>query len=167
MSTVSSQMTMSDKGLDELTQAEGFETKVYRDVAGLPTIGVGHLLTASELSSGKITINGTPVKYADGLTKQQVHDLLAQDLQRFDNAVNDAVTVPLKQYQFDALVSFAFNVGVGAFKSSTLLKVLNQGKYDEVPAQFMRWVFSGGRKVRGLVNRREHEVKMWNGELYT
>lgn len=159
-------MTMSEKGLQLLTDFEGFETEVYKDVAGLPTIGVGHLLTPSELSSGKIVINGQSVEYVNGLTTQQVHDLLAQDLQRFDAAVNDNVTVALKQYQFDALVSFSFNVGVGAFTGSTLLKVLNQGKYDDVPAQLRRWVYSGGQKVRGLVNRREHEVQMWDGTLY-
>ena len=84
---------------------------------------------------------------------------------RFDQAVNDGVTVALKPYQFDALVSFSFNVGVSAFKNSTLLSVLNEGKYDEVPGQLGRWVFSGGHKVQGLVNRRENEVKLWNGEF--
>ena len=132
-------------------------------VAGLKTIGVGHLLTQDELSSGKITIGETVVRYAGGITEQQVYDLLGQDLARFDQTVNDKVTVLLKQFQFDALVSFSLNVGAGAFSSSTLLKVLNQGNYDEVPAQLRRWVFSGGNKVQGLVNRRENEVKLWEG----
>ena len=158
-------MNMSQKGEELLAQWEGFETNVYLDSAGLKTIGVGHLLTKDELSSGKIIINGEPVKYANGLTKQQVFELLGQDLTRFDQAVNDGVTVALKQNQFDALVSFSFNVGVSAFKNSTLLKVLNKGKYDEVPGQLGRWVHSGGHKVQGLVNRRENEVKLWNGEF--
>ena len=158
-------MNMSQKGEELLSQWEGFETNVYLDSAGLKTIGVGHLLTKDELSSGKIIINGEAVKYANGLTKEQVLELLGQDLKRFDQAACDGVTVALKQYQFDALVSFSFNVGVSAFKNSTLLRVLNEGKYDEVPGQLRRWVFSGGNKVQGLVNRRENEVKLWNGEF--
>ncbi len=155
-------MKMSDKGKELLEQWEGSEPEVYLDVAGKKTIGVGHLLTQDELSSGKITIAGKAVRYAEGLTNQQILDLLGQDLARFEKAVNDGVKVALKQYQFDALVSFSFNVGTGSFQSSTLLKVLNQGKYDEVPDQLRRWVYSGGNKVQGLINRRENEVKLWN-----
>ena len=158
-------MQMSPHGLELLEQWEGFKTTVYKDSAGLPTIGVGHLLTKSELSSGKITINGVPVKYGDGLTEQQVTDLLAQDVQPAAAAVNSHVKVSLNQNQFDALVSFAFNVGVGAFTSSTLLKVLNQGQYDEVPTQLLRWTRAGGQVVQGLVNRRNNEIKLWNGQI--
>ena len=158
-------MNISENGKKLLAQWEGFDRQVYDDVAGLPTIGVGHLLTRDELSSGKIRIAGQVVRYHDGLTEQQVYDLLDQDLDRFERAVNEAVTVPLEQHQFDALVSFSFNVGVGAFKDSTLLKRLNAGDYAEVPNQLRRWVRSGGKKVQGLVNRREHEIKLWNGEL--
>ena len=68
--------------------------------AGLPTIGVGHLLTRSELTSGKIVINGVPVKYADGLTEQQVTDLLAQDVKPAATVVNSNVKVPLNQNQY-------------------------------------------------------------------
>jgi lysozyme len=156
-------MTMSDKGKQLLANWEGLELKVYKDVAGLPTIGVGHLLTKSELTSGKITINGDPVRYADGLTKEQAIDLLGQDLKRFEDAVNEGVKVTLAQNQFDALVSFSFNVGVGAFQKSTLLKEVNKGKSDEVPTQLLRWVKSGGRVVQGLVNRRNNEIALWNG----
>ena len=156
-------MEMSEQGKELLAQWEGIETEVYLDVAGLKTIGVGHLLTKDELSSGKITIGGTAVQYADGITDGQVYDLLGQDLAGFEQTVNDKVTVSLKQVQFDALVSFSFNVGASAFSSSTLLKKLNQGNYDEMPTQLRRWVYSGGNKVQGLVNRRENEVKLWNG----
>src|SRR5947209_4196655 len=108
-------MQISPHGLELLEQWEGLKLQVYKDAAGLPTIGVGHLLTRSELSSGKITINGVPVKYADGLTEQQATDLLAQDMQPAAASVNNQVKVALNQNQFDALCSFAFNVGVGAF----------------------------------------------------
>lgn len=158
-------MQMSSHGLELLEQWEGFELEVYNDSAGLPTIGVGHLLTKSELSSGKITINGVPVKYSNGLTQQQVTDLLAQDVQPAAAAVNNGVKVPLDQNQFDALVSFTFNVGTAAFAGSTLLKLLNQKQYDQVPTQLLRWTRAGGRVVQGLVNRRNNEIKLWNGQI--
>jgi lysozyme len=158
-------MQMSQHGLSLLEQWEGFKLQVYRDSAGLPTIGVGHLLTRSELTSGKIIINGVPVKYANGLTQQQVNDLLAQDVKPAAQAVSDGVKVALNQNQFDALVSFTFNVGVGAFQGSTLLRLLNQGQYDQVPAQLLRWTRSGGQVVPGLLNRRQNEIKLWNGQV--
>jgi len=158
-------MQMSQHGLSLLEQWEGFKLQVYKDSAGLPTIGVGHLLTRSELTSGKIVINGVPVKYSGGLTQQQVTDLLAQDVVPAQQAVNTGVKVALNQNQFDALVSFTFNVGNGAFLGSTLLKVLNQGQYDQVPTQLLRWTRAGGVVVQGLVNRRQNEIKLWNGQI--
>lgn len=155
-------MQISENGLELLKQWEGFKLQVYKDSAGLPTIGVGHLITKSELSSGKIVIDGVPVKYAGGLTDQQALDLLAQDVTPAEQAVNSGVKVALNQNQFDALVSFTFNVGVGAFQSSTLLKVLNQQQYSEVPAQLLRWTRAGGQVVQGLVNRRQNEINLWN-----
>jgi len=158
-------MQMSENGLSLLQQWEGFKLQVYKDSAGLPTIGVGHLITKAEQAAGTITINGVAVQYAGGLTDQQVLDLLAQDVQPAENAVNGGVKVPLNQNQFDALVSFTFNVGAGAFQSSTLLKLLNQQQYDDVPAQLLRWTRAGGQVVQGLVNRRNNEIKLWNGEI--
>ena len=158
-------MEMSEHGLELLKQWEGFKNTVYKDSAGLPTIGVGHLITSAEQSSGTITINGVAVPYANGLTDQQVLDLLAQDVKPAENTVNNGVKVALNQNQFDALVSFTFNVGSGSFNSSTLLKVLNQGQYDQVPDQLRRWNKAGGKVVQGLVNRRENEIKLWNGEI--
>ncbi len=152
---------MSQNGTKLLAEWEGVETEVYDDAAGLPTIGVGHLLTQNERNSGKITIKGQAVDYKQGLSEQEVLDLLAQDLERFEAAVSDAVQVALRQNQFDALVSFAFNVGTQAFKSSTLLKKLNQGLYDEVPAQLRRWNKAGGKVIQGLINRREKEIGLW------
>ena len=158
-------MQMSQHGLELLTQWEGCELKVYNDSAGLPTIGVGHLLTKSELTSGKIVIGGAPVKYGAGITQQQAEQLLAQDLDPAEAAVNGGVKVKLSQNQFDALTSFTFNVGTGAFASSTLLRLLNQGQYAQVPEQLMRWTRAGGRVVQGLVNRRQNEIKLWNGQV--
>ncbi len=158
-------MQTSENGLELLKQWEGFKLKVYKDSAGLATIGVGHLITKPELSSGKIVINGVAVQYAGGLTEQQVLDLLGQDVKPAEQSVNNGVKVPLNQNQFDALVSFTFNVGGGAFTGSTLLKVLNQNQYTEVPNQLLRWTKAGGKVVQGLLNRRQNEIKLWNGQI--
>jgi len=96
------------------------------------------------------------------LTDQQVLDLLSQDVNPAAAAVTTRVTVTLSQNQFDALVSFTFNVGIGAFSGSTLLKVLNQGQYNQVPDQLLRWNKAGGKVVPGLTNRRQNEIKLWN-----
>jgi len=158
-------MQMSEHGLELLKQWEGFKNKLYNDSAGLPTIGVGHLLTKSELSSGKIVINGAAVQYDVGLSDSQVLNLLKQDMTPAAQVVTNKVTVPLNQNQFDALTSFTFNVGGAAFSGSTLLKLLNQGQYDEVPPQLRRWNKAGGKVVQGLINRRENEIKLWNGSI--
>jgi lysozyme len=158
-------LMMSERGRRLLAHWEGFERNVYLDVAGLPTIGVGHLLTKDELSSERIVIGGDAIDYTLGLTDEQVYELLGQDLERFERVVNDSVEPDLAQHQFDALVSFAFNVGGGAFQQSTLLKRLNAGDFADVPSQLRRWIISGGRIVQGLVNRRENEIKLWLDEI--
>ena len=157
-------MKISSTGLAAIKEWEGFENKMYIDSGGAPTIGVGHLLTVSERRSGKLYISGEVVRYADGLTDAQVNQILLQDTASVQNTVSSAVIVPLTQNQFDALVSFCLNVGDRAFRNSTLLRLLNLGKYDEVPAQLRRWVNDNGVKVPGLVNRREKEILLWNGE---
>lgn len=141
-------MKMSENGLKFLIDNEGFVGHIYKDAAGLPSIGVGHLIRKGE-------------DFSNGITYDQAIDLLKKDLERFESAVNDLVTVPLTQNQHDALVCFSFNVGVGAFRSSTLLKKLNAGDYDAIPSQLMRWTKAGGRQVAGLVNRRQNEIDLW------
>lgn len=158
-------MKMSAHGLELLTKWEGFETNVYKDSAGLPTIGVGHLLTKDELYSGKILIEGNQVKFHNGLTRQQVVNLLGEDIRRYEETVRTSVKVKLEQFQFDALVSFCFNVGQRAFANSTLLKKVNANAFNEVPEQFSRWNKVGGRAVAGLTNRRNNEIKLWEGKI--
>lgn len=155
--------TVSSKGLDHLVKLEELRLRMYRDVAGYPTIGVGHLLTPQELSSGMIRIGMDDVRWADGLTEAQAMGLLSQDLEWAERAVVRLVNVPLTQFQFDALVSFVFNVGPPKFHQSTLLKRLNAGAYEDVPAQMARWVYAGGKRVRGLANRRQAEMWLWSG----
>ena len=160
-------MTPSDLVPKFLASApnEGCKLSVYRDQHNLPTIGIGHLLTRDEWSSGKIPIAGVMVKYGQGITQEQVDTLCLQDVGKAAAAVNDNVAVDLTQYQFDALCLFAFNVGAGAFKNSTLVRDLNQGRYDEVPDQMRLWIHVGGERCGGLVARREREITVWEGRF--
>ena len=158
-------MRLSDKGKKLLMEWEGFKAEIYKDSAGLKTIGVGHLLTQDELAIYEITLDdGVRVKFDGGLTDDQVLSLLARDVRRFEKAVTDAITNDLTQNQFDAIVSFAFNVGVSAFRGSKLLKALNQGRFSDVPSELRKWTKAGGQIVQGLVNRREKEIALWNGD---
>jgi len=159
-------MLISATGIDFIDDVEGRRNKEYLDVEGNPTIGVGHLLTRSELTSGKIRIGSEVVKYAEGLRESHIDLLLEQDLAATEWDISFHVKPELKQYQFDALCSFVFNVGVGAFESSTLLKLLNDGFPAEVPHQLRRWnkcrVKGQVVAVKGLTLRREAEVSLWN-----
>ena len=141
-------MILSEEGLAKLMEWEGCILHIYKDAAGLPTIGVGHLVQKNE-------------DYTKGITKEQALELLRSDLIRFEHEVNDTVTVPLDQNQYDALVSFAFNVGCKAFRDSTLVKKLNAGDYDAVPDELMKWTRAGGKRCDGLVSRRRNEVALW------
>ncbi len=118
-------MKMSNQGLTILIEREGSRNRAYLDSVGVWTIGVGH--TGPEVHEGLVWTDG------------QVRDAFAKDIERFEKAVNDAVKVPLEQYQFDALVSMAFNVGQGAFAGSTLVRKLNAGDIDGAAGQFDRW----------------------------
>jgi lysozyme len=156
-------MLMTPEGRDMLMDLEGVRGEVYKDVAGLPTIGVGHLLTKNELTSGKILIGTADnvVHYRNGLTHEEIETLLGQDLSGVEFHVNEAVVSALTEQQFDALVSFAFNVGSYAFRASTLLRVINKVQFDKVPEQMRRWIYSGGKTWDGLVARREVEIERW------
>lgn len=162
-------MKMSSAGVQMLVALEGIDTTIYSDVAGIPTIGVGHVLTQSERSSGKIVLSsGEVLDIRNGLTQAQVMNLMLDDVMKREGYVNELVNVDLEQYQFDALVSWVFNVGKGAMQGSTLLRRLNSGEYDAIPDELRRWTKGtiNGKKqtIRGLVNRRNTEVAMWLGQ---
>jgi lysozyme len=91
--------------------------------------------------------------------------LLLNDIKDAENTVNKLVKTTITQNQFDALVCLVFNIGGTNFKNSTLLKLLNYETLLQVPAQFMRWVYAGGKKLKGLENRRLAEVELWNKEV--
>ena len=141
---------------------EGVVLTPYRDVANLLTIGVGHLLTRSELSSGKLVIGLEQVKWKDGITEEQAMALLRKDLESAERVVWQDDGRSLTDGQFDALVSFVFNVGVGAYLGSTLRKKLLAGDLAAVPEQMKRWDRAGGIRVAGLARRREAEAALWN-----
>ena len=139
-------MKLSPQGLEKLRQLEGLRLTSYQCSAGVWTIGYG--------STRDVVPNMR-------ITRQEAEDRLKRDVAKFEEAVNESVQVRLTQEQFDALVLFAFNVGIGAFRKSTLLRELNKENYDAVPIQLARWNKVGGKVVRGLVNRRAAEIAMW------
>ena len=141
---------------------EGTRLKAYQDPMGVMVIGSGHTLSEKELASGKLVIDGKEVDYTVGLTSKQARDLLDQDLEPIRRAVDELVNVPINKNQRDALVSFAFNVGLGTLKESALLKALNDGNYTAVPAEFMKWTRAGGMELPGMLQRRKEEVELWN-----
>jgi lysozyme len=144
-------MTYSQDCVDLVKQSEGFSAHPYKDSAGYGTIGYGHKIVAGE-------------DFEDGLTVSEAETLMRADLDKTAGAVNELVKVPLSQGQFDALTDFAFNLGAANLRNSTLLRKLNSGYGEEVPAELLRWVYAGGEKLPGLVTRRQREVALWNKE---
>lgn len=145
-------VNVSDKFVPHIEALEGFRARAYRDVAGVLTIGYGHAIKPSEAWLRDAT-----------LSREQAAELLRQDVKAAENAVNTFVKVPLKQEQFDALVSFTYNVGAGALRTSTLVRRLNNGHCCAVPDELRRWKYAGGRVVNGLVARREAEIALYTG----
>ena len=156
-------MKLSTQGRKHLIEFEGIRLRAYADAAGKRTIGVGHLLTARERTSGQLRIGDESIPWKHGITLDETQALLDQDLARIEAAVSERVQVPLAQHQFDALASFVFNVGPAAFARSTLLRLLNEGQYAAVPGQLRRWVRAGGKVLPGLQRRRESEIAIWSG----
>jgi lysozyme len=139
-------MKTSPKGIALIKDFEGLRLGAYYCSAGVLTIGYGH-------TGG--------VKEGDLITEQKAEQLLQDDLKKFENGVLRLVRVPLNQNQFDALVSFAFNLGVGNLGKSTLLKMLNDRDYKGAAGQFVRWNKAGGKELAGLTRRRLAESAMF------
>jgi lysozyme len=146
---------MSDAGKELLAAWEGGHIlEAYKDVAGVWTIGAG--LTYYPDTKKKI-------QPGDRVTISEAKAMFAKVLKTFEVGVNSLTRDDINQNQFDALVSFAYNVGLGALQGSTLLKRVNKNPQDfeQIEAAFMMWVYAGGRVVNGLVNRRKHEIKLY------
>lgn len=144
-------MKTSANGIAHIKEFEGFRGKRYLCPANKPTIGYGHVIVDSERAT----------LWNVELNEDQATKLLMKDLVRFEDAVSAMVAVPLTQGQFDALVSFAYNLGEAKLRSSTLLKLLNAGDYEGARKQINRWVYSNGKKLDGLIRRRARETEMF------
>jgi len=138
-------MKTSDKGIDQIKSFEGFRAMPYQDVVGKWTVGYGHLMV-----EGDGCVVGSPI------TMGQATELLRKDLHTAEQAVN-ACGVELEQNEFDALVSFVYNLGVGAFQRSTLLKLIKSGNKTAASGEFPKWSMAGGKEVPGILKRRHAE----------
>ena len=141
-------MRTSAAGLNLIKSSEGFRSRTYLDVAGIPTIGYGHRLLH-------------PESFPNGVDEAQANEILLSDLRDAEQAVQRLVKVPLTQGQFDALVDFCFNLGQGRLAASTLLESLNAGQYDAAAQQFLRWDHAGAHESPALKARRQAELALW------
>jgi lysozyme len=144
-------MRTGKAGIALIKEFEGLELKAYLCPANVWTIGYGHTAAAGP----------PPVRPGMTITPDEAENILRNDLVKYENAVERAVKVDLTQRQFDALVSLCYNIGPGAFAKSTLVRKLNRGEYDSVPAELMKWTKASGRELAGLVRRRRAEAKLW------
>ena len=149
-------MKISKNGINLIKHFEGCPMEdgmvvSYRCPANKPTIGYGSLKL----------IDGSPVQDGMTITKQEAEDLLAHELKEYEGYINDMVTVAIKQHEMDAMVSWVFNLGPTNLKNSTLLRVLNEGKYHEVPEQIKRWNKVNGVPNEGLIKRRKSEALLF------
>lgn len=154
---MNSRLNISERGIALIAKFEGFSADWYKCPAGKLTIGYGHVRKSNEIIEAPIS-------------EQFARSLLRRDAHHAAEAVRDAVKVPLEQHEFDALAAFVFNVGDGAFKESTLLKLLNSGGKLEAAEQFGRWVKGPDKNgdgvkdtIPGLVTRRAAEKKLFLG----
>ena len=141
---------ITQEGLNLIKTFEGFEPEIYLDAAGLPTIGYGHLIRPGEHKM-----------FEGGISEPAAQALLSKDVWSAERSVLRLISVPLTDGQYDALVSFTFNLGGGALQRSTLRRKINREEHNEVPEQLMRWVWAGGRRLRGLARRREAEAGLY------
>lgn len=143
-------MKTSQEGIELIKKFEGCELKPYVCSGGVLTIGYGH--TGSDVAEGQ------------EITQECAEQLLREDLEKFENYVNDMVDPELEQCQFDALVAWTYNLGPTNLSTSTLLKRLNTNQFDDVPYQIKRWNKASGKVLDGLVRRREAESLLFKGE---
>ena len=139
-------MNIGQKGIELIKHFEGCELEAYKCPAGVWTIGYGHIKGVSEGMS---------------ITQEQAEQMLLDELKEYENYINELVVVDLSQNQFDALVSWVYNLGPANLKSSTLLEVLNSGDYAGVPDQIERWNKAGGKVLEGLIRRRQAESSLF------
>ncbi len=146
-------MKISQRGLDLIKKYEGFRAKPYLCPAGVPTIGYGATYYP----------NGKRVKMSDNMiTERQAEQMLCLQLSKYESAVSRYIRANINQNQFDALVSFAYNLGIGSLQRSTLLKRVNKNPNNpKIKREFKKWVYAGGRKLKGLIKRRKDEAVLY------
>jgi lysozyme len=142
-------MQLSAAGLALLKKSEGFRDRMYLDASGIPTIGYGHRILASE-------------SFPNSILEGEATELLVRDVLVAEQSVKRLIRVALTQGQFDALVDFVFNLGQGRLAASTLLQDLNIGRYDAAAEQLLRWDHARDRESAGLKARREAEFHHWH-----
>lgn len=138
----------SADAFDLIRTSEGYRSRPYRIGQGKWTVGYGHEL------------NGVPPKQ---ITRANAEKLLKGDVAHAAAVIRHLVTIPLTQGQFDALVSFVFNVGGDQFDGSTMLTALNKGDYAYASAEFGRWIWDNGKQLKGLIERRKRERELFDG----
>ena len=144
---------VSQDGLDLVKRFESFSATIYICPAGKQTIGYGHV----------IVDEAERERFAGGISEEDAETLLARDMETVERTVLRLIQVPLTDGQFDALASFAFNVGGGCLQRSTLRSKVNRGEHAAVPAEFLKYVHGGGRVLPGLVRRRRAEGRLYSG----
>lgn len=144
-------MHISQEGIDLVKKFEGCKLEAYQCAAGVWTCGYG---------------STRGVKQGDVWSQEKAEIMLVDELEEYGSYVEELVTIPLNQCQYDALTSWTFNLGPSNLKSSTLLAVLNQGKYEEIPYQIKRWNKVSGVVNDGLIRRREAEALLFEGKSW-
>ena len=142
-------MKISEEGIELLKKFEGCKLEAYQDSVGVWTIGYGHT---------KGVYKGMTISQDDA------EEMLEEEMEEYEGYIEEYVEVPLSQNEFDALVCWVYNLGPTNLRNSTLLMVLNQSKFDEVPEQIKRWNKAGGEVLQGLVRRREAEALLFEGK---
>lgn len=146
-------MKTGKNGILLIKMSEGCRLTAYKDCVGVPTIGYGW----TGLINNKKIISGVTK-----ITQQQADNLLITGLVKYENYVNQTVKVKLNQNQFDALVSFTYNLGLGGLQQLVKSSNLNAGKYQDVPKHIILYDKAGGKEIQGLKNRRLREIALWN-----
>ena len=142
-------MKISQEGVALIKKFEGCELDAYQDSVGVWTIGYGHT---------------KEVKEGDKINKEEAENLLEEEMPEYEGYIENLVKVSLSQCEFDSLCSWVYNLGPTNLQESTLLRFLNEGKYDEIPAQIKRWNKAGGKVLDGLVRRREAEALLFQAK---
>jgi lysozyme len=154
---------VSQKCIEQIKKDEGVRNRPYQCPALLWTVGVGHVIDPSHAKVKLADRKQLPIP--DGwdrvLSATEIDEILKKDLNRFEAGVLRLIKVKLTQGQFDGLVSFSFNVGLGNLQNSTLRMKLNRGDYEGAAEQFLVWTKAGGKVLKGLVIRRTHEKEMF------